>query len=487
MMDCTPDTHILESYAHRTGMTWQIVIFEWLDNALEAKAKSILIEFGNKFVAVKDNGHGTEKLGAFGTLGSHVPHGVGPDRISRYGVGCKDGALWVGKENGTLHVRSVHRGRVRECRFDWQEISRNGWQCDDPTNVEAPPNEIGTRIAISPVIPRLPVFGKLLESIGYHYGPALREGVQILVKHRSLGTDAVPVKPWSKPALEDGVINTTVDVDGKKARVIVGVIKQGEITARRGFTYYRDWRVLIPNTAQGCGDYNPAHVCGLVELDSSWRLNTNKDGFLDSEKLFRAVEEAARPVLERAHQQGTSITNEKFTATVAGMMNAGRKDPNAKGKRRRGKVPMKPGAVEPTGTGPKHTQAENEQPGKRFPGKGRNGANSELKLTYARLGEGIVGTFHKPTTICMNLDNAAVAQAVAESNVLAALALAASVLSVEQAVDPQLKLLPDEIAAHDADVGKKFQANMAQILSGATAVDGRALLSVVKSPNSDAA
>lgn len=73
-MKVTPTGHILSSFAHRGGMGWRKAIFEWIDNALGAKATSISIEICKSYALVRDNGEGSAAMRAFATLGEHVDH-----------------------------------------------------------------------------------------------------------------------------------------------------------------------------------------------------------------------------------------------------------------------------------------------------------------------------------------------------------------------------------------------------------------------------
>lgn len=478
MMDCTPVGHILESFAYRTGMSWKIALLEWIDNAFGAKAQRVTVEIGkngkDSYVLVEDDGLGTDAMHAFATLGEHVEHKK-KDGISHYGIGSKDAALWVGKEFGRLKVRSVCGGMVRSCVFDWQELGRNNWRADDPDEAPAKPGDVGTRIEVSPAVPKLPSLEDLIEQLGYHYRPALRHGRQIVFKHRSLGVEPRIVPPWEPPPLEPGHIDLVIEVGGKKARLYVGVVAEGHSCGHRGITYFRDFRVIREASGKGCGNYNPAHVCGFVELDDKWRLNTNKDGFFGEQDLFDAVEQAAKPVLERAEQRGMQASSSEFATAIEGMLNSALAEANAKARRKPGKSK---GTQESTGRGPRHTRAEDEQKGNTFPSRGgKQPGSAGFRISHAALGKGVVGEFTKPNTVILNIENTLIAHALKENNVLAGYVLAAGLLATTEALTGQQLLFRDKLS--ELDDARKFQARMCQLLTATIALDGRPLISSV--------
>lgn len=473
-MKTTPTAHILSSYANRGGMSWRKALFEWIDNSIGAQATAIHVEIRKTHVSIRDNGTGTATMEAFATLGEHVEHSR-PDGISCYGVGSKDAALWIGKEKSTVSVTSMHKGITREIMINWEEMARNDWTVDDPLERPAREGELGTSILVKPVgvsVPTKARLERMLEEIGYYYRPAIKSGVQISISSPALGSRPVPATPWAPPEFEPGVIDTTITVGNRTARVFVGVVREGFSTRYRGFTYFREFRVIEAATSNGCGQYNAAHVCGFVDLDRSWRLTTNKEAIVNAEELYLAVEQASLEVLRRAETRGSMLASQELTAAVEAQVNAGLENANAKAKRGRGN---KSGTKETTGKGGKHTGAQNEQPGNTFGGKPRK--SGSVRICFAPLGKGKsprIGEFKSPN-ITLNSDHPLVAGLISDApNIQCLAALSLSLVAVDAAVGRQTRLpnMGDEL--EDASVVEKFQAMLGTLLASPTTnIDGQ--------------
>jgi hypothetical protein len=466
-----PDGALLNSLAN-ANHTWWIVLAEWIDNAFDANAKTISIEFAKNLLRLVDDGDGCADPTDMIRLGAHSKHAS--TGLGRYGIGGKEAALWVGGINSIVDISTIKGGHRRTLSLPWAEYQQK-WEIEEPSDYQAKPGEIGTEITVTPT--KKPPSGNdwknLLERLGYLYSAALKQGRQIKFKRSTKGSEWEPLLGWRFPKVQGEIIDTTIRVHGKlTARVYCGVVRQGEANPRAGFTYHHKWRVIEQASGNGCGDYGPAHMCGFVELDGSWPLKKNKDGIRDEEAnaLYAAVEETARPVLERAKQIGTELSSVRFETATSDQLNA-LLAPHQKRKAKRDRTKKeKPGTKHATGTGAKHTKAANEQDGTTFPRK-----SGGYKVCYDHIGEADrIGQVKAPNSVILNLDNAMVFRIRQDQDIRAAVILAANLIGAEHCYAPNAQpLLPGiQVGTSTEDFAKA----VGTILSTDLAVDGKPVL-----------
>lgn len=429
----TPSAQLVRTLAAQP-LTHAKALAEWIDNAIDAGAKTVEVVFGSKggrpFVRVTDDGCGTANMETFVRFGDSNSHKT--TRSGIYGIGAKDAALWYGGESSLFRVESTHGGRVREVRCDWQSVIRNDWGIEDPTDVPAVAGaNTGTTIFVCPARrpPDGQQWGALLERLGYIYTPALRDGVQIKLRRGNRG-DWDLLRPWSRPEMvEDSVIDTVVDVGGKRARVVAGLVPDGVVNRRPGLTYFHGFRVIKEASSRGCGNAEIRRICGFVQIDNGWRRTKNKDDLVNADALYEAVQVAIQPLLDRAEAEGMQVQHAAFTKEVAARLNVAIAKNAAKAKRGKG---AKRGTVKPTGNGSRHTQAANVQPGDRFPGPfpGGTGGGS-FRIAWGRLGERVFGRVCG-RTVELNEDCPIVAQAITDKNVLTTTTLAFAVVAYDE-------------------------------------------------------
>jgi hypothetical protein len=296
----------------KANLPWWQVLGEWIDNAFDANAQNISFEFGDaasdRFVRVIDDGKGCEDPRVMVKLGGHKKHDW--TRLGRYGIGGKDAALWVGEMQSTIQIRTFNGWLRRDFRVKWEEYASSGWRVGKVIESPAEPYEKGTIITITPRAKDM-AGGKywtdLLEQLGYLYAPAIRQGRQIKLK-RARAHEWEIVRRWEPPKFQGEHVDAIIEVKGRKARVYVGVVAEGVKNDKAGFTYFHEWRVIEKASANGCGLYNPAKICGFVDLDKSWPLTKNKDAISgDTELLYQAVEAASLAILQRAEQIADEI------------------------------------------------------------------------------------------------------------------------------------------------------------------------------------
>jgi hypothetical protein len=83
--------HLIRSYINEGNLTWVRVIAELIDNALDAGARNIRMDYDRaaNILVVTDDGRGCPDLGRMVALGATRPHAGVPIRSGRYGMGGK--------------------------------------------------------------------------------------------------------------------------------------------------------------------------------------------------------------------------------------------------------------------------------------------------------------------------------------------------------------------------------------------------------------
>ena len=418
-----PRGSIIRSYASRS-FSWKLALCEWIDNAFDAaKNKNVAlsvikIDIGKDHVEIQDNSVGTDKLHSMVVLGDHTPHDS--TQIGEYGIGAKDAMLWIGGDFSTVSIKSTHKGIKRTLRCDWQDYARE-WDLDDPVEEVARPGDIGTSITVTPRkrdVPAGQSWLRLVEDIGYTYSSALKKGAKVTISGPTKNAKDVEIVPWKLPDLDD-VIDVKIDVNGKTARVYCGIVKPGIPNTRSGITYLSMFRVILPESAKGCGDHNLARVCGFVELGKGWKFSTNKDDIIgDAKDLFDEVERVIKSILVRGDSIGSELKSQAFESAVADILNKGL---NAKAKR---------DPADGKGThGRKNTARKHKDAAKKNLGSTMPGEEKPPLVVHAHLGdEKGIGEV-KGRSVMLNLDNNGVRAAYEQQNVLATASLAASLIS----------------------------------------------------------
>jgi hypothetical protein len=468
-MECPPYPSVMRALANQP-FDWKTALGEMIDNALDADAKHVEILFDErKALTIRDDGIGCAHPEAIVTLGDHRKHKT--TKLGRYGVGATDAILWCGGERAKVSVRTIHAGSKLSMIVDLEKYAASGWKLERPTVEPADTGETGTRITVSPVrqAPHGEDWNRLVREIGYIYAPALKAGAQITIKPPKRGARPIPVQRWSLPELESDHVDAIVTVGSRTARVYCGIVKSGASNPRAGLTYCHQFRVILPASSHGCGEFSIGNICGFVELDESWTLAKNKTDIVgdrkDRDELEAEIYRLLRPMLERAEQIGSTLECEAFVANLSRELNSMLARPErAKAKRGAGEDH---GTIQPTGDGPPHQRAAKEQSGNRFQSRcGR----APLRISFVNEGDpASIGRLALPN-IVLNRDNKAIAFAHETKNNLALLACCAALLGVQHCFMDKEQLLLRGLERGD------FSSAMGGILSSDLRLDGRPAL-----------
>ena len=258
-----PEVNILRALASgKVG--WTTAAGEWIDNAFDRNATTIGLFFNKDNLTISDNGDGTDAPQDIVQLGKHT---AAPTGLGEYGIGGTEALLWAGGERSEVVIRTTHRGMSRRLRMGWQEFARSGWELPDPTERQAEAGEIGTTLLVHPLQAQLPRnLTALCDELGYLYSHAIRQGKrQITIKGAGIRERPRVIIPWEPPPFDlelPRIDRELIRVGHKEAVVSAGVVKAGCENPRSGLTYWYGYRVILPHTAQGCGDFHPLGCAG---------------------------------------------------------------------------------------------------------------------------------------------------------------------------------------------------------------------------------
>jgi len=319
MANVCPTPHILESMRN-CRQDWKIMLGELIDNSLDADSKDIEIKWGHRYLKIEDNGIGCKNVLALVTPGMHEPH-EGKRMIGRYGIGCKDVAVWLW---GRTIIKTTSKGKTFEVEADWHRISKTpDWYIPDPIINKSENEEIGTSIVFEKIdfdrgkrFPEGKAFEKLINWLGFTYSLAIEDGARI--KLSKLNESKFVLKAFKWPQRQN-ILEASGYVKGKEIKINIGIVPTGVENPRCGLTYRYKYRVIsnLSSTGFGCGDYNFERIAGWVDLSDDWNLTKNKDDLADlKEELETTVENICKPVLQMAHEAADQFSSDLFQNQV---------------------------------------------------------------------------------------------------------------------------------------------------------------------------
>lgn len=423
---------------------WIDILGELIDNAFDAGATRVDITLNGRELTISDDGNGCDDIARMLTMGRHARKST--TRLGRYGVGLKDAAWWVG---GPTRIETHHAGKQHAIRINWDALS--SWSAPTPHVGES--TQRGTMI-------RFESFGKerrfpdgerlasMLSSLAFTYSPALKQGKQIVFRRGKC--EPVLLKRYELPPLVE-TIDSTIDVDGKSARIFVGMVQPGAENPRPGISYTHGFRV-ITHGAIGCGGLGSSRIAGWVVLGDGWRLARNKnDVTAYKDELGDAVFSVIRPLVEKASSQAITIKSKSLADGLTSMFRGilGGNEENAKAKRDKSK--NRTGRIDPTGTGKPHKRAGKTQDGKRF----RGVKAGEFRIDFKPCADGAIGEVERDGGVIWLADNhVTVQQAKARNEEKALLVLAVALFGSSEVHSqaPLLAMLRDGSTSRNVEI-----------------------------------
>ncbi len=447
-LDITPLTGVLER-ERNSQLGWKRAVAELVDNSFDAQATQVRIEFGHRTFSITDDGCGARDIQAMLRFGDHRKNTK--ECVGRYGVGTKLAAVWAW---GKTTIASTRDGRVATVRVDWEQIERSGkWKVSESAfaatdkacrSVGAPLGH-GTQIKFEQHSRKLPSIDELARELSYRFSPAISQGRQIRIRHPRKKGDLI-VPEFRKPALEF-VIDKEIEVEGKLARVLAGVLPAGQPNPLPGFTYAHRHRVIATNNF-GCGEFTHDRFFGWVELiGDGWRLSVTKDAISEGgDALYESLEATCHEQLSRASMESRDVELAGLEQNISTALS------NALCEQQKTKAKRSP-PIKATGTvdGPgerEHKKAEKLQAGSKSilgpcPEAGDTAmkrVGDKIKVSFSNeLGKEVIGSIaanDKCVHVTLYLDHPAVRWAARERNQSGLSMLTASMVAMFAATEP---------------------------------------------------
>lgn len=388
-----------ELYALKTQrLGWTRCLEELVDNALDADAHHITIEWRpkKKIFSIKDNGKGVQEIDSLYSLGKHVPHS-GRRQSGQFGIGFKHATAWLW---GRVDIETWRDGRHYTHSMNYEDWAKSGsWHLDDPIEYEMYANDQhrGLFVICSNIqrdAPKLDSLGDLINELSFDFYPALQRGIEIEIIHTSR------IYSWKvfTPPIRTDVIKTTLAINGKTAFIDVGIVPESVVNIQSGLHYFRAHRLVKRGSSLGCNGVNPSRIFGLIELDRKWGITPHKDDLddRDVDELASKVEEAIRPILEKAGKMADILSIREIENNLSDRFNEAISGPSTKEKRNSNGG--QEGTVTPKHSGRKRRKFKNTQPGNAVEDKARSGG---VRIVLDESSEdGAIGRVeHTPLTI----------------------------------------------------------------------------------------
>lgn len=381
MANITPSPAMLQGLRNQ-NLAWHIILGEFIDNAFDAAATRVEINFNNRRLEIIDNGKGCPDPLRLLRLGAH--HHQTTTSLGVYGVGAKEAASSAAD---TLYIETVHRGVRRSLRCDWNALQRSTeWIIDDP--VSSPTTEPdGTRLVLEPTRNteglRANRRNAIIKQLSLQYTPGIKQGRQILFNGK-------PVPLYAFPPLE---YQTTehLEVNGLTADVTMGVVKEGHVVTDSGLLISYGFRVIKEKQRLGLGQEPTPSLVGSIELGSGWRLTKNKNDIASStslDPLAAVIAVVFRQVIELARRRGQLLRFGNVTESISRILNDFLTERTSKRRKAKRRSPEEEsGAILPKDSGRRHRRAARIQPGDTFDVLQSGGICHGLNVSFANLGE----------------------------------------------------------------------------------------------------
>lgn len=437
MAHIEPKTSVLNSVRHQR-FHWKTILGEFIDNAFDANATRVQFAWDKKQLKVTDDGSGCADVLKMLTLGDRENHSS--TQLGCYGIGAKDAA--ISAADG-ITIISSHRGMRRAIFCNWKNLEKSGvWEIDDPTE-EPTVEPSGTTIVLSPTRMERPAEeSQIIKALSQTYTPAIRSGRQIVLQ-LSPKRPSIVVPEWQTPPLEHQ-ITADLDIDGKRARVTMGIVPEGYAVECGGLVISYGYRVIIQSSRVGLGDAPTPNLVGSVELGDGWELTKNKDNISSNMKpLGDAIYAACRETIERAAKQATNVlfdgvakaVNDALDKLVTDLSPA-----NKKAKRKSPTVKNDPKA--PTGNGSPHKRAAVVQAGNTFSGVG-GGKLTSIRVAFRNMGENGPASRFEDGMVYLNRDIPVLAEKMNDPESVAVHAIYSASAWLATNEGPQMRLFQE--------------------------------------------
>jgi hypothetical protein len=331
-IDISPSVDNILAELEKESFGWEPAISELIDNSLDANAKRIVvrIDMKRKIMEITDDGDGCAEPHLM--LVSGESRKRGGRMVGKYGVGLKHASYFIARLDGSTTIRTMHDGKGHSLHVRWNKlVDSRQWLIDAPKPLSREsanmifPSGRGTHVAFQ--------IGKgrgwmsreqaddMLRKLSFTFSPALRGGRQIVFevnesKPRLLSAPADP--KW-----KDHIVDEEIVIGNRKARLRAGILAEDDKSGRRGLSYFYSHRVIMPDSAEGAGDYSTNGWAGFVELDHHWTLGQNKRCITDAamDELCKQIEEKLRPMLDKMQRSTIQVHLDILRNDVSDVLN----------------------------------------------------------------------------------------------------------------------------------------------------------------------
>jgi hypothetical protein len=389
MISIAPVPYYLRTIRSQYNLGWASLLAELIDNAQDAGAKSITLDFSTPGVFVaSDDGVGCSDLRLMLAAGCRADHET--TQAGQHGIGGKEAIICLANQ---AEITSVCEGIRRTITVNWLDVMASGrWEVPAPTQTPTP-QPSGTCLILRSLIKALPsnYVGAAKEKFGALYAPAITSGAfRIFLRYRAGRGGKVhcdSIAPALLPRLEREESGEFTFPHGRTARFHMGIIAEPDQRVMQGITVAIPTRVIMVRQRFGLGNDPTPGLYGYVELSRGWSLAKNKDDLSPSDRQFIAsvIADRFRGLIEFARKSGEDIRLAGCNRALALIPTAIRRERDRTRKARRAPPTHHTGTVLPTGTGRSHTQAARTQPGTRFPGPAASDEQS-FTLGYDSMG-----------------------------------------------------------------------------------------------------
>lgn len=274
-----PDTHFITQIRNH-GMKTHEALSEWIDNADDAGATEVVVQFYKDRVVVYDNGPGLKELTNLVKLAVNGPK----TGIGLFGMGGKFSQLHFGED---VICESVCQGEYRRERLNWRRTEESGewpykWDVNNIKGLATAPSVLrngGVRITVRELHGKSLYFDDVCRKLTYRYRLGLSDGFKIRIEDLR---KKEPIIQELDPDLEGlGVYknmkSATGNVAGMDFKVNYSDLK--EFNRLMQGVHFAFGRRVINKAESLNGHALPTRLYAEVILSSEWKncLNLTKD------------------------------------------------------------------------------------------------------------------------------------------------------------------------------------------------------------------
>jgi hypothetical protein len=388
------------------NLGWTDCVAEWIDNSIGNGALRVDVSWFPRLVEVRDSGKGCtpRMFAALVSPGWHEENEDVENKVSRYGIGAKDGFTWC---QGPTQCFSHRDGDHLFIEVDWDSFG-DAFDFEAPQDGEPARRKcLSVGLQANGVVIRqqhnrqinIKAFEQVHSALSKIFWAAVETGVEIDVRFYPNGPKKrhrgglLAGKPMPKLADGHQMGEEFRLADGRLIRIEGGILDSSVRMSNPGFEYIYGHRVVIAAGGTGAGDLDFERCYFRVLLlgdKTEWRVTTNKNRLHDADEaaLEQAVFDRCKSLLEQSSKgdYATLLDQELLDDLSERLTAANRKHAKRKA------ASSDSGTVEPVGSGREHSQASktHDRSGK-YRKKGAAGAISVKKAEFGDEDSHLVG------------------------------------------------------------------------------------------------